>query len=68
MDIIVFGSIVTLFAMLANCSRERDLSLSRQMKFAEYFKKCNVDETRFRTAGALRRLNRLSYTAIDFAG
>ena len=64
MDIIVFGVIIALFVF----SRDRRLEISRQMELIDDFKKWNSDEARYRIAGAVRRLNRLGRTSIDFNG
>ena len=64
MDIVVFGIIIALFVFI----RDRRLEISRQMELIDDFKKWNSDEARYRIAGAVRRLNRLGRTAIDFSG
>ena len=64
MDIIVFGIIIALFVFI----RERRREVSRQMELIDDFKKWNSEEARHRIAGAIKRLNRLGRTAIDFTG
>lgn len=64
MDITVFGIIITLFVSI----RDRRLEISRQVELIDDFKKWNSEEARHRIAGAVRRLNRLGRTEIDFNG
>ena len=68
MDIIVFGIVLALFVYYTNLRRERTLDIARQKELIDDFKKWNVDEARYRIAGALRRLNRLRCTKLDFSG
>ncbi len=68
MDIVVFGFILAGLTLWTTRSRERGLEIARQKELIDDFRKWNVDEARFRIAGALRRLNRLHCTEIDFTG
>ena len=63
-DIAVFGVLIVLFLRLTERRRE----IHRQQEIIDDFKKWNSDEARFRIAGAVRRLNRLGKTNIDFRG
>ena len=64
MDIVVFGIVIGLFSFVMD--RRRDVR--RQMELIDDFKKWNSDESRYRIAGAVRRLNRLGVVSIDFSG
>lgn len=64
MDIVVFG--IVLAALAAMTSRRREIT--RQMELIDDYKKWNSDEARYRIAGAIRRLNELNRTEIDFSG
>lgn len=68
MDMVVFGVVIALMAVWTEQRRERDADIERQRELIDDFKKWNVDEARLRIAGALRRLNRLGCTTIDFSG
>ena len=68
MDIIVFGVVLALLIYWADRRRERTLDIARQKELIDDFKKWNADEARYRIAGALRRLNRLRCTKLDFSG
>ncbi len=68
MDIVVFGFVLALLALWTNRRRERSLSITRQKELVDDFKKWDADEARHRIAGALRRLNHLGSTKIDFSG
>ena len=64
MDIVVFGIVI---AWLTS-RRSQDQQITRQMELIDDYKKWNSDEARYRIAGAIRRLNRLNRTDIDFSG
>lgn len=64
MDLVVFGIIIAIMVRL----RERKREISNQLELIDDFKKWDSDEGRFRIAGAVRRLNRLGRTSIDFVG
>lgn len=64
MDIVVFGIVIAAFDLV----RRRRLEISQQIELIDDFKKWDSDEARHRIAGAIRRLNRLGRTAIDFRG
>ena len=64
MDLVVFGVIITIMVHL----RERKQKISSQLELIDDFKKWDAEEGRYRIAGAVRRLNRLGRTAIDFVG
>ena len=64
MDIVIFGVVIALFDLF----RRRSAEVARQMEIIDDFKKWNSEESRHRIAGAIRRLNRLGQTAIDFRG
>lgn len=68
MDIVVFGIVLALLSLWTNRNRERTLDITRQKELIDDFKKWNSDEARHRIAGAIRRLNRLYCTTIDFSG
>ena len=68
MDIVVFGIILALLSLWTNRNRERTLDIARQKELIDDFKKWDSDEARHRIAGAIRRLNRLRCTMIDFSG
>ena len=68
MDIAVFGFLLALLVLWTNRSRERAVDIARHKELIDDFKKWNADEARHRIAGALRRLNRLHCTKIDFSG
>ena len=67
MDIVVFGFVLALLVYWTNRRRERALDIARQTELIDDFKKWSADEARYRIAGALRRLNRLGCTKIDFS-
>ena len=64
MDIVVFGIVLAVLAAMTSRRRE----ITRQMELIDDYKKWDSDEARYRIAGAIRRLNRLNRTAIDFSG
>lgn len=64
MDVVIFGIILAVLADMT--SRRRDVT--RQMELIDDYKKWDSAEARYRIAGAIRRLNRLNRTAIDFSG
>ena len=64
MDILVFGIILAGLASMTSRRRE----ITKQMELIDDYKKWNSEEARYRIAGAIRRLNRLNCTAIDFSG
>lgn len=68
MDIVIFGIVIALLVLWTSRGRERNLHITRQRELIDDFKKWNADEARHRIAGALRRLNRLHCTQIDFSG
>ena len=68
MDIFVFGVVIALMVLRTNHGREHAQSIVRQSELIDDFKKWNADEARHRIAGAVRRLNRLGCTEIDFSG
>ncbi|MDE0150821.1 MAG: pentapeptide repeat-containing protein [Rhodospirillaceae bacterium] len=68
MDIVVFGFVLALLVYWTNRRRERALEIARHKELIDDFKKWDADEARYRIAGALRRLNRLGCTKIDFSG
>ena len=64
MDLAVFGILIALVAG----RRERNREIRSQEDLIDDFKKWGSEEARYRIAGAVRRLNRLGRTAIDFTG
>ena len=64
MDIVVFGILLAFLTSMTERRRE----ITRQMELIDDFKKWDSDEARHRIAGAIRRLNKLNRTAIDFSG
>lgn len=48
--------------------RQKAQDLRRQQEIVDDYKKWDSEEAKFRIAGAIRRLNRLGKTAIDFGG
>ena len=64
MDLIVFGIVIGV--MVAQWERRRQIRSHQEL--IDDFKKWNSDEARYRIAGAVRRLNRLGRTSIDFIG
>ena len=64
MDIVVFGILLAFLTSMTERRRE----ITRQMELIDDFKKWDSDEARHRIAGAIRRLNKLDRTAIDFSG
>ncbi len=64
MDLVVFGVVIALVA----ARRDRKREIDTQVELIDDFKKWNTDEARYRIAGAVRRLNRVGRTAIDFGG
>ena len=63
-DIILFGVIIAFFMFL----RDRRKAIERYQEEIDDFKKWDSEEARYRIAGAIRRLNRLGKTDIDFGG
>lgn len=63
-DIVVFGVIIAFFLFL----RDRRQRVERLQEEIDDFKKWDSEEARYRIAGAIRRLNRLGKTDIDFGG
>ncbi|MDX0480944.1 hypothetical protein GOL95_32195 [Sinorhizobium medicae] len=63
-DVVVFGIIVASFIRRMERRQERQ----RQQEIIADFKKSDTEEGRLRLGGAVRRLNRLGITGIDFAG
>ena len=64
MDLVVFGIIIAFVA----ARRARQNAVNTQVELIDDFKKWNSDEGRYRIAGAVRRLNRMGRTAINFSG
>lgn len=64
MDIVVFGIVIAWLAY----RRDQDQEITRQMELIDDYKKWDSDEARYRIAGAIRRLNKLNRTDIDFSG
>ena len=64
MDIVVFGILLAFLTTMMERRRE----ITRQRELIDDFKKWDSDEARHRIAGAIRRLNKLNRTAIDFSG
>ena len=64
MDLVVFGVIIAIMVR----QRERKQKISSQLELIDDFKKWDSEEGRYRIAGAVRRLNRLGRTSIDFVG
>ena len=64
MDIVIFGVILALLAAMT--SRHQDVT--RQLELIDDYKKWDSAEARYRIAGAIRRLNKLNRTAINFSG
>ena len=63
-DILLFGVIIAFFIFL----RDRRKAIERHQEEIDDFKKWDSEEARYRIAGAIRRLNRLGKTDIDFGG
>jgi uncharacterized protein YjbI with pentapeptide repeats len=63
-DIAVFGVLIAFFIRITERRRE----IRHQQETIDDFKKWDSDEAQFRIAGAIRRINRLGKTNIDFAG
>lgn len=63
-DIAVFGVVIAFFLRLTERRRE----IRHQQEIIDDFKKWNSEEARFRIAGAVRRINHLRKTDIDFGG
>lgn len=64
MDLVVFGIIIGIALAL----RERKRQIRSHQELINDFKKWDSEEGRYRIAGAVRRLNRLGRTSIDFIG
>ncbi|MCY4229142.1 MAG: pentapeptide repeat-containing protein [Gammaproteobacteria bacterium] len=64
MDILVFGIIVALFTL----KQTRAENIRKQKELIDDFKLWNSDEAHYRIAGALRRLNLLNCTKVNFSG
>ena len=64
MDLVVFGIIIGV--MVGRVERRRQIS--SQQELIDDFKKWDSEEARYRIAGAVRRLNRLGRTSINFVG
>ena len=64
MDIVIFGVILAFLAAMT--SRHQDVT--RQLELIDDYKKWDSAEARYRIAGAIRRLNKLNRTAINFSG
>ena len=75
-DIIVFGLIIGFYDRLnkrrteqERVDIERTMNIARQKEILDDFKRWGDEkEGKFRIAGAIRRINRLGETAIDFSG
>ena len=63
-DVVVFGIVIAFFVR----ATERRREVRRQQEIIDDYKKWDSDEAKFRIAGAIRRLNRLGKTDIDFGG
>ncbi|WP_165913925.1 pentapeptide repeat-containing protein [Sinorhizobium americanum] len=63
-DVFVFGIIIAAFVR----RMERRQECQRQQEIIDDFKKWDTDEGKLRIAGAVRRLNRLGVTSINFDG
>ena len=64
MDLVVFG----IFIALVAARRERKREIRSHEELIEDFKKWDSEEARHRIGAAIRRLNNLGRTAIDFSG
>ena len=64
MDVLVFGVVIGVLVV----RRDRRREIGSQQELIDDFKKWDSEEARYRIAGAVRRLNRLGRTAIDFVG
>ena len=64
MDLVVFGVVIGVVVVRRDRSRE----IRSHQEQIDDFKKWDSEEARHRIAGAVRRLNRLGRTAIDFVG
>ena len=64
MDLVVFGVIIGVMVS----RRERKSQIRNHEELIDDFKKWDSEEARYRIAGAIRRLNRLGRTSIDFVG
>ena len=64
MDLLVFGVVIGVVIV----RRDRRREIRSQQELIDDFKKWDSEEARHRIAGAVRRLNRLGQTAIDFVG
>ena len=64
MDLVVFGIIIGV--MVGRWERRRQIRSHQEL--IDDFKKWDSEEARYRIAGAVRRLNRLGRTSIDFVG
>ena len=64
MDLVVFGVVIGVVVV----RRDRRREMRSHQELIDDFKKWDSEEARHRIAGAVRRLNRLGRTAIDFVG
>ncbi|MCZ0944152.1 MAG: ankyrin repeat domain-containing protein [Gammaproteobacteria bacterium] len=64
LDLVVIGIIIGLIVG----RRERKRQIQNQQELIDDFKKWDSEEARYRIAGAVRRMNRLGRTSIDFVG
>ena len=64
MDLVVFGVVIGVVML----RRNRKQQIRTHLELIEDFKKWDSEEARYRIAGAVRRLNRLGQTSIDFVG
>ncbi len=63
-DVLVFGIFVAWFMRRLERRQERQ----RQQEIIDDYKKWDTEEGKLRISGAVRRINRLGTTSIDFAG
>ncbi|MCF3641870.1 pentapeptide repeat-containing protein [Rhizobium sp. TRM95111] len=63
-DVLIFGIIVAFFVRRLERRNDRQ----RQQEIIDDFKKWDTEEGKLRIAGAVRRMNRLGATKIDFSG
>ena len=63
-DVIFIGLLVGIY----NHARLRRERIHQQQEIIDDYKKWNSEEARFRIAGAVRRINRLGKTDVDFSG
>ena len=64
MDLVLFGVVLAVVMLRRDQKRE----VRSQQELIDDFKKWDSDEARYRIAGAVRRLNRIGQTSVDFVG